>query len=134
MAECWCDYDPPEFYHKETRKARTAKTCFECCGPIVPGERYEHVRGKWDGCLDTFRTCDRCLELRDYVEGNVPCVCWMHGEMFNCAREAIDDAIDRAPQETAGLLFGFLRRRVQIQRHNKRSKGEYNGKKTPAET
>lgn len=121
MTECYCDYDPPEFYHKETRKARTPKKCFECRGPIAPGERYEHVCGKWDGRLNTYRTCDRCLELRDFVQGNVPCYCWAHGNIFDDARDAIEDAIYRAPDETRGLLFGFLRRRVKISRHNKRS-------------
>jgi hypothetical protein len=75
MTDCYCDYDPPEFYHKETRKARTAKKCYECYGPIAPGERYEHVCGKWDGHIDTYRTCDRRLELRDFRSRNA----WREG-------------------------------------------------------
>lgn len=61
---CYCDYDQPEFIQVDMRTARKPHQCCECNHPIQPGERYEHVAGKWDGRLDTFDTCEACVELR----------------------------------------------------------------------
>jgi len=69
MMDCSCvyadDYDCPEFYHKDVRKARKEHVCEECRRKIMPGERYEHVRGKWDGRVDSYKTCADCLSIRD---------------------------------------------------------------------
>lgn len=107
--DCVCDYDPPSFYHQEIRKARKPHKCNECGTPILPGERYEHVRAKWD-YVDNLDTCERCLDIRQWVKNNVPCFCWAHGNMIEDAKEAVEEAHFRAPSETVGLRFGFLRR------------------------
>ena len=31
---------------------------------IVAGEEYQYISGKWD-CFDTFKTCEKCADLRD---------------------------------------------------------------------
>lgn len=116
--DCWCDYDPAEFYSAEIRKARKAHRCEECCGEIRPGEPYEYVAGKWDGWVTTFKTCERCLDIRQWVKNNVPCFCWAHGNMLDDAREAVYAAADRAPAETIGLRFGFLRRKALAERRH----------------
>lgn len=116
--DCACNYDSPEFYHREIRKARKQHQCEECSGYILPGERYEHVRGKWNGDVDTFKTCERCVDLRTWVKNNVPCLCWAHGNGTEDCREAVEEAVFRAPAETSGLMFGFLRRLVLRDRHN----------------
>jgi hypothetical protein len=118
MTDCYCDYDPPDFYHAEIRKARKPHKCVECSGVIAASEHYEHVRGKWDGGLDSFDTCQRCLDIRTWVKNSVPCFCMVHGNMNEEAKEAIDDAIWRAPAETVGLRFGFLRLIVKRDRLN----------------
>lgn len=108
--DCYCDYDAPEFYYAEIRKARTEHKCSECFSPIHKGERYEHVLGKWDGDVSTFDTCDRCLALKEYVEAHVPCFCWTHGHVR-------EDALDTAREydiDAPGLLFGAYRREVLI--------------------
>ena len=109
---CYCDYDPPEFYHQERRKARTTHRCEECRKAILPGEQYEHVRGKWIGNVNSFDTCCRCLALRDFVVAHVPCSCWAHGNMID---DVMQDA-DAYWHEAPGLLFGAYRRQVLIQR------------------
>ena len=112
MSECYCDYDPAEFYHSEKRKARKQHKCDECDGVIQSGERYEHVRAKWEGDVGTYDTCARCLDLREFIMAHVPCVCWAHGNM-------IEDCIEAAQElahETDGLLFGAYRRKVLIER------------------
>lgn len=105
-----CDYDAPDFYTAKIRKARKPHRCEECAGQIMPGDTYEHVSGKWVDYLDTFVTCRHCVSLRQWVKGNVPCVCWAHGNADSDMREAVYEAYYRAPNETIGLRFGFLRR------------------------
>jgi hypothetical protein len=74
-SDCACvyvgDYDGPEFCHAERRRARKTHKCDECWREIVAGETYEHVRGKWDGYMSTFKTCGDCLSIRDsfFCEG-----------------------------------------------------------------
>src|SRR5882672_3202793 len=118
--DCFCDYDPPEFYHKEIRKARKPHQCCECGGAIVIGERYEHVRAKWDGYLGTHDTCERCMDITIWTQNNVPCLCWAHGNRIEDCREAINEAMWRASEETLGLRFGFLRLIVKRDRLNAR--------------
>lgn len=115
MDACYCDYDAPEFYHQENRKAKKEHRCSECARAIEPGETYEHVRGKWNGDVDTFKTCPRCLALKEWVRAHVPCFCWAHGNI-------IEDAIETArgyAHEAPGLLFGAYRRKVAIKRQRK---------------
>lgn len=117
--DCTCDYDPPAFYHREIRRARKPHNCEECGAPILPGETYEHVRGKWEGYISTFDTCQFCLDIRQWTKNNVPCLCWAHGNTIEDCREAVEEASFRAPQETVGLRFGFLRRVVQRDKINR---------------
>ena len=121
-SDCSCDFDQPAFYNRTTPRARKPYRCEECNGQILPGEQYERVTGKWEGYVDTYLTCERCVDLRTWVQNNVPCLCWSHGGGDEMMAEAIDDAIDRAPDETAGLKFGFLRRKVLRDRHNAAAK------------
>ena len=108
--DCICDYDPPDVYHPSTRRARKQHKCDECAGHVEPGERYEHVFGVWEGSASTWRTCERCHDIRQWVKNNVPCLCWAHGSTIEDCKAAVEDAAFRAPAETIGLRFGFLRR------------------------
>lgn len=115
--DCYCDFEPADFHREQIRTARKAHRCYECSGLIAPGEKYEHVTGKWDGGpIDTFKTCERCYDLRTWVKNNVPCFCWYHGSMKDDAEETINDAAWRAKGEAVGLRFGFLRRKVMAEK------------------
>lgn len=116
MDSCWCDYDPPEFWSANQRKAKVPHRCDECRAVIQPGEMYEYVSGKWGGYLGCFHTCSRCVGLRRWVTNNLPCFCWAHGNLHDDAREAVDAAYIRAPDEVRGLRFGLGRRLVEISR------------------
>lgn len=116
--DCYCDYDEPDFYARSVRKARKHHKCEECSGTVAPGEKYEHVAGCWDGYVSTMKTCERCYDIRTWVKNNVPCFCWAHGSMIDDAREAVEEAASRAPEETVGLRFGFRRRVAQLTRYN----------------
>lgn len=85
----------------------------------LPGEQYEYVVGKWSGDFSSFKTCERCHDIRKWVENNVPCACWAYGNLDEDAKETINDAYCRAPKETVGLRFGLLRRLVARDRFNK---------------
>lgn len=125
--ECYCDdYDPPAFYSKSFHMARKPHRCDECGGPISPGERYRYISGLWDGYFQIFKDCERCCDLQTWVQNNVPCFCPMHGNMDEQMRDAVQDATERAPAETVGLNFGFLRRVVARAKHNKGAKELHN--------
>ena len=118
--DCYCDYDPAEVYVATLPKARKQHRCYECDGPIVKGERYERVFGVWNGSADCFKTCERCVDLRTWVKNNVPCTCWAHGNLHDDLSETVQSAWRRAREETRGLWFGFLRRKVAISKFNER--------------
>lgn len=118
--DCYCDYDPPHLYRAAIRTARKPHRCYDCGGPISPGEKYEDVAAIWEygNGIDVVKTCERCYDIRIWVKNNVPCFCYAHGGLQETAEAAIDDAIYRAPDETAGLRFGFLRRLVLRDKFN----------------
>jgi hypothetical protein len=120
--DCVCDYEPADFYVATIRKARKSYQCEECIGRIQPGEKYEHVTAKWEGSISTMRTCKRCRDLRQWVKNNVPCFCWAHGNLNEDAREAVEEACYRAPEETVGLRFGFRKRVILRDRFNARQR------------
>jgi hypothetical protein len=116
--DCYCDYEQPDIYRSDIRKARKQYECEECSGFITAGEQYEYVFGVWDGHVSIFKTCERCLNIRQWVQNNVPCFCWAHGNMIGDASDAVNEAFWRAPEETVGLSFGFLRRKVALKKFN----------------
>ena len=121
--DCSCDYDPPSVYSATTPRAKKEYRCEECSGKIMPGERYENVFGVWEGYASTYRTCERCYDLRMWVKNNVPCLCIVHGNQEEENRNAIESATMRAPEETRGLWFGYLRRLVLRDRHSASMRG-----------
>lgn len=67
--DCGCiyvgSYDASKFYKAGTQIARKEHLCSECGRIINKGELYEKAVGKWDGRLDSFKTCNDCLSVRD---------------------------------------------------------------------
>lgn len=110
---CSCDYDPPEFIVIETRKARKSHRCYECRADIPPRETYEHVRGKWEGEIYTFRTCALCLELRQWAKISVPCFCWAYGDLHDNIRDMVSEVRPDVPR---GFVFEWGRRLIKIER------------------
>ena len=78
MCECR-DYDPPEFFRERRVKANKPHECCECLRTVENGETYQNTSGKWDGRLETFRTCVECLDLakRSGVH------CWCFGQLMD---------------------------------------------------
>lgn len=109
---CYCDnYEMPSMYESGTHTARKQHQCYECARVIQPGERYENVVGVWDGEFSVYKTCSFCLDLRNFVQGKIECLCWSHGSI---REDAIETA--RNHSEIPGVLFGVWRREVKIRR------------------
>ncbi len=110
--ECYCDYEPNEFYSAYERKARKPHKCGECFKSIPVGEVYEYVSAKCDGAMWDSKTCARCLALRKYVEAHLPCFCRMHGSVLDDADEAMKEYAHQVP----GMRMEYGRLRVAVNR------------------
>lgn len=60
------DCEGPEFFTQKIYTAKKDYHCCECSEAISASTKYEKTVGKWDGSLDTFRTCLSCMEIRDH--------------------------------------------------------------------
>lgn len=120
---CADDYDPLQFYFAKVVRAKKKHRCEECGASIYSGEQYERVTIKYEGEMYTITTCERCYDLRVWVKNNVPCLCTTHGNMDEEMANAIESACARAPDETIGLRFGFLRRKAARDKFNLRARG-----------
>jgi hypothetical protein len=107
---CYCDYSYPDFYVDRMVKAKKNHRCDECGRTILAGEKYEYVSAVWEGDFSTCKTCDKCLELRQYTKAHVPCFCWQHGNVIQDAIDTLQEYAHEAP----GLLFGGYRRYLAI--------------------
>ncbi len=73
-----------DFSTTETRTARKPHRCYECKRGIQPGEKYEHVIGKYDGKFSIYDTCALCVEIRDaFTCGNA----WYYGQLWEEMRD-----------------------------------------------
>jgi len=116
MSSCYCDYDEPKFYFNKLVKARKQHKCDECRNIIQKGETYERVSAMWDDYApDTYRTCSKCLDLRNYTKQNVPCVCWCHTTMRDDCMEALKEYSHELP----GLLFRGYRLLLKTKSKNR---------------
>ena len=87
---CYADSDgETAAVHVATvRRARKRHVCDECPAAIEPGERYEHVRGLWDGFWDTNRTCLPCQRMRDGT------LCsWTYGRVWDDIRDCLGEDV-----------------------------------------
>ena len=114
---CSCDYDdwdPSPFINvRKVQHARKAFSCCECGGPILIGEPYRSVAGKWSGDLETFRTCSLCLELEEWATISVPCFCSnVMGELHERVGAMVKDVSPKVP----GFFMEYGRRMVKINR------------------
>ncbi len=65
--ECNCSNFSAEwslFSSTKNVKARKEHQCCECLDTIKKGERYQRIKGCWDGNWDVFETCLFCAMLR----------------------------------------------------------------------
>lgn len=115
MYDCYCDYTMASLCVTKIRKARIEHKCDECRSKINPGQAYEYTFGIWDGKRDYIKTCQYCVNMRDFVKAHVPCFCWEYFNLHECCIETAREYALEAP----GLLFGTYRRSIR-RRHDAR--------------
>jgi hypothetical protein len=81
-----CDLDGPQVATCETPTARVSHVCCECRETIHPGERYEYVRGLWDGYWSTVKTCMTCVRIREDYCGD----CYEYGGLAEALWECLE--------------------------------------------
>lgn len=60
----------PDVYRQELRRARKAYRCGECGDEIQAADLYEAFTALYEGVWATYRTCARCVNVRDdYFKG-----------------------------------------------------------------
>jgi len=119
MSYCVCDYERPSVISERTRRARKPHKCIECGREISPGETYEYTWGIWEGDADQFKTCSRCLAVKQYVMAHVPCFCWTYGNLLDDARSCIGEYAGSVPgmrMEFGRLLVRAIRGRREAGR------------------
>ena len=72
MSICDCDSEAPSFFRETWVNARKEHKCCECWRAIKPGDEYQCIVGFWEGNLSTFKSCERCGDLREAL-GEVVC-------------------------------------------------------------
>ena len=109
---CYCYYEPFDAMAVRRPISRKNYACTECGNPIDIGERYEYVRGLYDGGWSTYRTCYRCLMIRDLMEAHFDCFCWEYGNFLENACEHLSEVGDKVP----GLRMAIGRILVEMNR------------------
>ena len=109
MSECICHYGcddySPTVCTTTVRTARKAHLCIECGEDIEPGQRYEDVKGLWDGHWDVYKTCIPCTGIRRDL---MTC-----GYIYGQLREDISEYLgfDYVTGERSGCWLGSHQRR-----------------------
>lgn len=82
--------DEPEFCDERWVKARKTHRCCECSRVIPIGETYERTVGKWDGEMQTHKTCEPCQEIRV----TFCCKGWTYGRLWESVEEQLFPAFN----------------------------------------
>jgi hypothetical protein len=86
---CNVDYDRPDFYVQDQRRARREHKCGECGRTIAKGEFYVRSSGKWDGLCNSFKHCEHCAVLAAWLERE--CGGYMHGGIIEDIGEHLSE-------------------------------------------
>ena len=65
MSNCCLPYDQANVYNETWQKARKAYGCCECRSLINIGDEYQRVTMLYDGIWGTYKTCEKCADLRE---------------------------------------------------------------------
>lgn len=87
--------------------ARKIHTCDECLRKIKPGEKYENVKGCWDGEWATFHICLDCKSIRDVFFES-----WLYGQVWENFRAEFGYTDSVVPESCIAELTDGARARV----------------------
>ena len=68
------DAERPSVFSCDHPKARKEHKCCECGRIINTGEKYEKIKGIWDGKALRYKTCLPCASLRDDLTREAYCL------------------------------------------------------------
>jgi len=111
---CDFDYLTPSLYAETLRVAVKAHRCHECYRQISIGERYQHVKGRWDGVFSTHKTCAHCVVAQQLLRTECG-----GAEFSTLQEEMLEHAVQAVPWagHAARLAVGMRR---QWQRFDQR--------------
>ena len=86
------DQEGPTIFEEKHPIARNSHTCCECGSNINPGEKYQLVKGLWDGEWSKFKTCSVCEKIGDTARAEGDCISYgeLYGEIGYCFEEVIN--------------------------------------------
>ena len=110
--ECACDINVdhdggPSMYTEKIVKAKQDHRCYECLKDIKSGERYEHVRGMWDGSFSTYKTCLDCVSLRKQFFST-----WIYTQLWDDFDNYLDESNGELPEKCIAALTPMAREKV----------------------
>ena len=114
---CSCDATQPKFFMETFHKAQVKHKCCECNCTIEIGERYHKATGKWDGDIETFKTCSDCLAIHDELS-NYPCYCKVFEELHDTTFKYLNE-FDYMSKESVSLLRLIVSHRATKDRKTK---------------
>lgn len=118
---CECD-EGPEWCRTEQRRAHKVHVCCECREEIKAGETYEHTVGKWEGDLSTFKTCERCSDLRKSYSAMG--YCYTYGGLWEDHLDMLLGAPEKQQSKKAIELADRIVNGAQRERHGAQEVGE----------
>lgn len=71
MCECIIGVGP-EVSTETMPTARKQHVCEECGATIEPGEKYQLIKGLWEGTWETHKTCTFCASVRNRAGNEQP--------------------------------------------------------------
>lgn len=99
MNNCACVYVGdslmPEFHNASMPKAQKEHVCDECGQVISIGEQYERVTGKWEGEINTYKTCVDCLSIRNEMF----CENWCYTRLLEYLSEYVAEVKGDIPEK-----------------------------------
>ena len=101
---CFCEYDyTPSFFREAWHRSKKDHKCCECERQITPGQEYQRVSGVWEGRFLTFKSCERCADLREALAETL---CTTFGELKNEYLEYLDFLPPVERDQTYSRVFG----------------------------
>jgi hypothetical protein len=65
VSNCCLADDMADIYNETWQRARKHYKCCECSSAIEPKDSYQRVTMLYDGMWDTYKTCEKCADLRE---------------------------------------------------------------------
>ena len=102
-----CNGDAPLIHKAKIVKARKDHQCCECYKKIIPGEKYEYVKGKWNFGFAVHKTCLDCKSIRDTFFDS-----WVYTEVWDCFQNDFGDIDSIVPESCIAELTPIAKNKV----------------------